>query len=364
MNGYDSLEKMLDHWFGFSFHELPSPLKRRVIANYWIAIWDDLTPAQRRSVARHHDHQHDPAIQDDREFWINFYANIQNLERKIEEWEHVDSPTALDLHQKESELQALQEKKAHLLRLKDIFLERRFLRIVSDSESESDKADEKNYLAFPAALERLRRRLNTSMQEIAAWILIGPDEGGLTAFSKPRYSSGVSRFQFRPEMEPDYESLLFNCWFAEVEIESFNPRERFMSGKALIARWKDSVEENARDFIQSKVIAGDLTDLHSFKLGKEAAAPASEGSVGLETGLFAMSQIEAVERGQGIKNLSDEVFMRKSDQESPDKRRVRLLQWIEVETRLRGKHGAIKRVAEREDVTRQRISQIIDRESE
>ena len=44
MVAYNSLEKALDSWFGCSLAELPNPLKRRVIAEYDLFKWDELSP--------------------------------------------------------------------------------------------------------------------------------------------------------------------------------------------------------------------------------------------------------------------------------------------------------------------------------
>ncbi|TLS68641.1 hypothetical protein FEF65_02745 [Mariprofundus erugo] len=47
--------------------------------------------------------------------------------------------------------------------------------------------------------------------------------------------------------------------------------------------------------------------------------------------------------------------------ESPEERKERLQHWLEQEVRMRGKSGAINRTAEREGISRQRLSQILDR---
>ena len=317
-------------------------------------------PDQRRSFAQQHDYKHDPATENHREFWFNFYAGLHDLDREIGKWKRVGAPTALDLKQKESELQALRDKKAHLLRLKDMFLERRFPRIMSEYEPEAEAAIEEDYLAFPAALDRLSRRLDTSAEEIAAWVFMGPDEGGLRAFTKPRYSSEVSRFWFQPEMDPDYESLLFNCWFSEAEIDSFEPSERFITGETLIVRWMDSIGDKAKGFIVAKVVAGELADLHPVKGATAATNSEPSDFPALETGLFSLAEIEEIEQEQGIEYTGESLFMEKSDQESAKQRQVRLAKWVQVETQLRGKRGAKQRAADREGISRQRISQILN----
>lgn len=364
MAAYNSLEQVLDGWFGCSFAELPNPLKRRVIADFHHFKWDELSPDQRRSLARQHDYERDPATADHREFWFNFYAGLHDLDREIEKWERVSAPTALDLKQKEVELQSLRDKKAHHLRLRDMFLERRFPRIMNDSETAIDGNEEETYLALPAALERLKVRLDTNIEEIAAWVFMGPDEGGLRAFTKPRHRSEVSRFWFEPEMDPDYEALLFNCWFSAAEIDGFKPGERFMAGKRLIVRWEDSLGEKTKDFIVAKVVAGELTDLHPVKGATAATDSESNDFPAMETGLFSMGEIEEIEQEQGIEYTGESLFREKNDQESAKQRRDRIEQWIQAETKLRGERGAIKRVADREGISRQRISQILSQKPE
>lgn len=357
MNVYDSLEKALDAWFGRSFNELPNPLRRRVIADFLVANWDNLTPDERRSVAQQHDYQHDPATNDHREFWFNFYANLQDLEQEIDEWEMVAAPTASDLEKKKQSIALLKEKKAHLDRLEGIYLRRNFPRIPVDHEPTPTGTNE--YLAYPAAFKLLAETLQATSGEVAAWIFMGPDEGGIRAFYKSRRQEGVARFWFEPQMEPDYESLLFNCWFLKSELEAFAPHERFISGETLKARWHGEFGGETLSFIQAKVSCGELTDIHPVKGATSAATSDSEDWPELETGLFSITEVSQVESEQGIEISDDELFISGQEDESPAERRARIQQWIDQESRLRGTRGAPIRVAAREGVSRQRIEQIL-----
>lgn len=360
MADFDSLVKALDRWFGHSLSELPGPIKRRVIADYRHLTWDDLTPEGRRSIARQHDYQHDPNTEDHREFWFNLWVEKDVLLDKIADWEKVAAPTALDLSRKQEELAIIRAELAHLQRLDDILMQRHFPRIRSEGESTDDDGIE-SYLALPKALSQLQQRLESSVEEIAAWVFIGPDDGGIRAYTKVNNLQSLSRFWFEPEMDPDYVSLLFNCWFSEKEIAEFEPTERFISGMALVDRWAEPLGDKARAYILAKVATGVLMDLHPVKGATNATAADLEDRPDVETGLFAMSEIEKVEQSEGLAVSIEEKFSEKCDQESPKQRKLRLQQWYDIECRREGKRGAYVRVAKREDISAERVRQILKR---
>ena len=76
--------------------------------------WDSLSADQRRSVALQLDYQHDPATEQERQFWWDFFERMSNLKTQIAQWEVLATPTAADLARKETRLMELKQKLARL----------------------------------------------------------------------------------------------------------------------------------------------------------------------------------------------------------------------------------------------------------
>ena len=102
MSDFDSLIWALDGWFDKLLSDLPDALRQRVERDFFLKLWDGLTADQRRSVALQWDYQHDPATEQDREFWWDFYIRKNRIKEEIETWEAVSTPTASDLEKKET----------------------------------------------------------------------------------------------------------------------------------------------------------------------------------------------------------------------------------------------------------------------
>ena len=234
MSDFRFIEKKLDKWFSKSFHELPSALKRLVIAEFRLFTWDNLSPEQRRSYANQLDYQHDPATENHQAYWFNFHAELQELEKQLQQWEQTSTPTALDLQQKEQRIAQIKEEIAHRDRLEKLLMKRDFPRYIkTDPENIILKNPEK-LIGMPLALNSLKNRLGATQEELAAWIFMTELEGGLRTYKPQNHPEEFQRFYFEPEMNRDYLTLIFNCWFDESEIEHFEPKERFISGKIFL----------------------------------------------------------------------------------------------------------------------------------
>lgn len=156
----------------------------------------------------------------------------------------------------------------------------------------------RDYLPFPQALEQLAGRLGATADEIAAWVFLGPDCGGLCAYLNANEMDPPPRFYFG-QLDPDdgfdYLAPLMKCWFDAEEVRSFAPTERFMTGRALIERWGKRPGIQAEAFIVAKVEESRLCDLHPIFGGTRATDPHDAELPPLEAGLFCLADVEAIE---------------------------------------------------------------------
>lgn len=104
---FKSLTALLDAWFEKSLAALPKNLFQRVEQDFFPMDWNVLSPNQRRSVALQWDRQNDPAMEDTRQYWWDFFIRMDGVKDQITHWQSVASPTAGDLAQKEVRLAEL-----------------------------------------------------------------------------------------------------------------------------------------------------------------------------------------------------------------------------------------------------------------
>jgi len=97
MSDFNSLALALDTWLSTPLQDLPPELQKRIKQDFSPMPWDELSPDERLSVAKQWDYQHDPATEQERESWFNFYVKKGGLEAEIAKCETIATPTALDL---------------------------------------------------------------------------------------------------------------------------------------------------------------------------------------------------------------------------------------------------------------------------
>lgn len=251
------------------------------------------------------------------------------------------------------------------------------------------------YVAWPLALARLQQRLGATPHEVAAWVFVGlpvqtgagrprgealvqPGAGELRAYLQAREITPPPRFQF-PAFEPgdgaaalDYVAALAACWFNADDLERFQPAERYLLGSNLIARWRRVPELDVETFIQAKIAESRLTDLHPITGGTRGSCPADASLPPLASGLFAISEVLAVERedfppgwlpasagaepGHGGPLAS--VPQPPQAVESPEQRRERLREAVAKEKR-RGTRDFLQQVARREGISASRLKQLV-----
>jgi hypothetical protein len=90
-------------------------------------------------------------------------------------------------------------------------------------------------------------------------------------------------------------SALMATWFSEDEIAHFEPVERYITGEALIQRWKDKPGLQAEAFILAKIRESRLQDIHPMFGGTRGTFQEHDDFPPLTSGLFMVSQVEQVE---------------------------------------------------------------------
>jgi len=115
------------------------------------------------------------------------------------------------------------------------------------------------YFEYSVIRDWLREKLNASPEEIAAWVFIGPDQGGLAAYTNVNELTDPPRFYFSQGDGFDYLSPLQHCWFLRKDLELFKPRYRFITGGNLVERWQAFGGNDVEEYIQGKISEGRLT---------------------------------------------------------------------------------------------------------
>ena len=157
------------------------------------------------------------------------------------------------------------------------------------------------YIAYPQAMAQLAERLKASPEELAVWVFMGPDLGGLTAYFNANELDPPPEFCFDPYLgdDPDcldYLSPLVACWFRQQDILNFSPTRRFITGAALIARWRSHSDMQAEAFIRAKIGESRLLDIHPIACLTQGSEPGKQWYPRMSSGLFELSKIEAIEK--------------------------------------------------------------------
>ena len=301
MTAYDSLLLALEGKFETKLNDLPEALRERVEREMYPCPWDHLSPEQRRSLAWQIDFQNDPAAEEDREFWFNFYNCKDELRNQISEWESIPAQTAGELVEKEQRLKELQSKLVSMERREEdprvSYYPQQEPEHSPDPESIELLDSKDQYIACPKALMQLAERLRASPEELAAWVCVGPEHGRLAAYLKVNELDPPPEFHFGPHPGDDFDYLspLMACWFREDDVLNFSPTERYITGAALIDRWSKHDMTAPVGFIRAKIAESRLWDLHPIAGQTQGRMPGNDAYPPIESGLFARSEIEAIE---------------------------------------------------------------------
>ena len=297
---FESLTLALEAWFDQALDALPDKLRRRVESEF-LPPWDALAPAQRRAVAIQTDYQSDPVTLADRRLWWDFCQKMDAIKQQIAEWEVAPAPTASDLALKEARLKELRQELARMASQErqmggDYYPVR--ARFADANEAPpTPPASPVRYIAYPKAMKLLTKRLGATPEELAAWVFIGQEDGGLAAFRNANELDPPRKFYFDPGSGNDFDYLspLMACWFKEDDISAFEPADRYITGKALIERWSKQPGIQAKAFIRAKIEESRLMDMHPITGLTRGSNPEDTSCPPLELALFETAYVEAIE---------------------------------------------------------------------
>ena len=284
---FESLAEQIDKFAGRRFSRLPKSLQKTIPKTFSPFKWDDLSPAERRSFAIQRDDQHRPEEDGAREFLFDF--SVRLLELEASERELIDSGSS------SRELTEVQT------RIREL----RARMNAADARSQLDphqleawRSERlRDYVSFPKALEVLQRRLQATPEEVAQWVALGPEFGGLAGFNGKGPKPAPFSFERIGDRSYDYVSRLSSCWFFKTEIEIFQPgrENRFITGRELIRRWTERLPQlNAHEFITAKISEDSLVPFHPVTglIGVDTGNPLDPP---IEAALFSVAAIDQVE---------------------------------------------------------------------
>lgn len=285
---YEPLLKVLTGYWRRPFSRLPKRLKERVEKDFIPIKWGMTNEEGRKNLAAQIDSQHDPRLAAEQEFWFNFYNEKRELEEELNQLERMNAHSPSDIEAKIRLVQELKKKLAHYQRTEHRRLKgsnpKKYYREVPDQE----------YIPFLKAKGILSKKLKATPHEIAAWMVFG--DNLLYAYQSPMETIPPPRYTFRTvESAEGYFEALHRCWFGTVELDLFQPDDRYVLGAELLERWKIPTEDSARAFIAARVSESRLQDLHPISGICQVTAPELDYLPSLEEALFPLSEVEAIE---------------------------------------------------------------------
>lgn len=162
------------------------------------------------------------------------------------------------------------------------------------------------YVAFPKAIAALRDRISATEREIACWLffdqikaynnvheLIDPPEIGLMGIALTNWTQASKE-------SPPYVNALQGAYFLVSDIDSFNPKSRYISFGDLIYRWSAlcKTEDAGAAFITSRI---SQDRLHDFAPGigptvlSQTLFTANIPHPPAEWAMFDHAEVEAIE---------------------------------------------------------------------
>ena len=239
MSDFESLTLALEDWFNVPFDEIPKELQARVSECFIFGDWDQLTAEQRCSLTLQEDLQHDPAYEHVNQFWFDFYARMHDIQMKISEWEKTTATTISDRTLKEENLTKLKNELFLMEKRQDLDRDKYY---PERKQKEQSSTIAYRYIPYTQAIQQLRKRLNATPFDVAAWLFMGQRDGRLNAYLNANELDSPPRFFYYlgnvdEVKNSDYIAPLMYCWFRESDIANFEPIEHFITGEELLERW-------------------------------------------------------------------------------------------------------------------------------
>lgn len=151
------------------------------------------------------------------------------------------------------------------------------------------------FIRYLNARKILAHRLKATPDEIAVWIWMGR----LKAYIGVGELDPPPRFNYDlgDGGDFDYLSPLMALWFRENDIINFQPKpaDRFITGKALIERWREQAENQPEAFIWAKIAESRLLDAHPIFGTTQGFFSDGASNPPLESCLFTLFHVEKIE---------------------------------------------------------------------
>lgn len=282
MTIYKPLVDELRDLFDEPLAALKPPTQERLDDAIFPFSWDQLTRDQRYVLALHYDSENGFQAPGERQAGLRLKAREEDLQWRIEVLQSLSVNTAQESAFKEEQLKQLHRE-----------LRRMGLK---SHHSRNPIGPHEEYVAYPKAATLLSDSIGATPEEVAAWIWLTPKHGGLDAYRNANELMPPPRFFYDVLLheDGDYLKPLMGCWFSKAEIDQFRPRERFLTGTALITRWSSSVS-HPRAFIEAKIAESRLCSIHPIFGGTREQFQNDEAFPPLDTGLFSLTEIKQIE---------------------------------------------------------------------
>jgi hypothetical protein len=146
-------------------------------------------------------------------------------------------------------------------------------------------------------MKALVARLDATPAELAVWVWLGEEGGGISAYLNANELDPPPRFYYGLGTGDDFDYLspLMSCWFKEYDITRFEPADRYITGQALIERWSAQPGIQPEAFIRAKIAESRVLDAHPIYGGTQGTYPEDASFPPLSSGLFVLAHVEEIE---------------------------------------------------------------------
>lgn len=127
--------------------------------------------------------------------------------------------------------------------------------------------DRSKFVPYFEVEQHLETRLQATQDEIAQWVSVGAERGGLNAYTINKHDTEPRLFTFDSRHfidNDDYNKPLLRLHFLPDEIKQFHPAKRYIARQALVERWTDILGDKAQaiSFIEARADESRLTEFH------------------------------------------------------------------------------------------------------
>ncbi|MET0005350.1 MAG: hypothetical protein ABW087_17205 [Candidatus Thiodiazotropha sp.] len=106
---FESLTDALKGSFRPRSINLPEKLRLRVVRDLYPLEWDQMSPKERKTAAMEWDQQHETAVVQARQHWVNYYLQREPINRQLAKWESISTNSATELARQETQIADLRQ---------------------------------------------------------------------------------------------------------------------------------------------------------------------------------------------------------------------------------------------------------------